>query len=79
VSAGAVFVRFCSIVARSRNDLLAGLCRDKSLIVLTRVRNDLHAVLESAIQSVGKSGGETHCQKIDIELQVPLRIQAVNH
>jgi hypothetical protein len=59
--------------------LLAGLCRYKSLIVVTGVWNHLHTVLQSSIESIGKSGGKIHGEKIDIELQVPLRIQTVNH
>ena len=59
--------------------ILAGLCGYKTLIILTSVWNHLHAVLQSTIQSIGESGGEIHGEKVDIKLQVPLRIQTVNY
>ena len=62
-----------------RRTLLASLRCDKSLIVFTRVWNDLDTVLKSTIQGIGQNGGEARGQKIDIKLQVALRIQAVNH
>jgi hypothetical protein len=58
---------------------LTSLCRGKPLIILTRMRNNLNTVLKSTIQSVGEGNGEARNQKVDIKLQVPLRIQTVNH
>jgi hypothetical protein len=50
---------------------LPSLGGNKSLIILTRKRNDLNGVLKTAVQGVRESDGESGGQKIDINLKMP--------
>lgn len=48
------------------------------MIIPAGMRNDWDAVLQGAVQSIGESDGEFRGEKIDIQLQVPLRVEATN-
>ncbi len=54
------------------------LARRRSPVVLTRARNHLHSVLKSTVERIGESNGKIRSQKIDIKLQIPVRIEPVN-
>ncbi len=58
---------------------LPSLGGNKSLIILTRKRNDLYGVLKTAVQGIGESRGESRGQKIDINLKMPRGIKPVEH
>lgn len=48
------------------------------MVVVVCAWNDLHVVLERAVEGVGESDGESRCQKIDVELKIALGIKAMH-
>ena len=58
--------------------VLASLGGDVAMIILAGMCKDLDAVLQSAVQSIGESNGESRGEKIDIQLQIPLRVEATD-
>lgn len=60
--------------------ILTSLCRDKLLIMTSvlNMREDLHRMVESTLQGIGKGDGKDRCQQVDIKLQGPMRINSMN-
>ena len=52
---------------------------NESLIILSWAGNDLYCVLESAVEGIGESDWENRSQKIDIQLQVTLRVESSDY
>jgi hypothetical protein len=53
--------------------------RSNKSFILIRGWKDSHCVLESTVQCIRKNHGERRRQKINIQLQMSLGIEPVNH
>ena len=56
---------------------LSRLCGNEAFILIG-AGDDLHILLEGAVEGVGEGDGESRREKIDIKLQIALRIEPVN-
>jgi hypothetical protein len=63
----------------SDKDFRSTSLRGNKSFILIGAWNDLHGVLKDAVEGIRECDGKDRSQKINIQLEITLRIQAMDH